>query len=49
MGEYDEVDVYGTFTTKEAAKLGIISVEFQTDAYDSIEPSLAQEMFDKKE
>ncbi|KAI1415887.1 NCS1 nucleoside transporter family protein-like protein [Hypoxylon sp. FL1857] len=49
MGEYDEVDVYGTFTTKEAAKLGIIPVEFQTDAYDSIEPSLAQETFDKKE
>ncbi|OTA52155.1 NCS1 nucleoside transporter family protein-like protein [Hypoxylon sp. EC38] len=49
MGEYDEVDVYGTFTTKEATKLGIIPVEFQTDAYDSIEPSLVQETFEKKE
>ncbi|XXG94517.1 hypothetical protein Hte_000774 [Hypoxylon texense] len=49
MGEYDEVDVYGTFTAKEAEKLGIIPVEFQTDAYDSGEPSLAQETFEKKE
>ncbi|KAI0841945.1 NCS1 nucleoside transporter family protein-like protein [Hypoxylon sp. FL0890] len=49
MGEYDEVDFYGTFTTKEAAKLGVIPVEFHTDADDSIEPSLAQETFDKKE
>ncbi|KAI1385016.1 NCS1 nucleoside transporter family protein-like protein [Hypoxylon trugodes] len=49
LGEYDEVDIYGTFTTKEADKLGIISVEFQTNAYGSGEPSLTQETFDKKE
>ncbi|KAL7629479.1 hypothetical protein AAE478_000999 [Parahypoxylon ruwenzoriense] len=49
MGEYDEVDAYGTFTTKEAEKLGVIPVEFQTEAYDSGEPSLAKETFEKKE
>lgn len=49
MGEYDEVDIYGTFTAKEAEKLGIIPVEFQTDAYDSGEPSLAQETVERKE
>ncbi|KAI1779852.1 NCS1 nucleoside transporter family protein-like protein [Hypoxylon cercidicola] len=49
MGEYDDVDTYGTFTAKEAEKLGICPAESQTDAYDSGEPSLAQETFDKKE
>lgn len=50
MGEYDEADVYGTFTVKEAANLGVIPMDFQTDVYDdSGELSLAQETFDKKE
>ncbi|KAI1107570.1 uracil permease [Jackrogersella minutella] len=49
MGEYDEVDVYGTFTAKEAAALGVIPVELQTEAYNgSGEVSLAQEAFEKK-
>ncbi|KAI0176151.1 NCS1 nucleoside transporter family protein-like protein [Hypoxylon sp. FL1284] len=45
-GEYDEIDTFGTFTAKEAARLGVI---LQTDVYDSVEPSLAQETFEKKE
>ncbi|KAI1382057.1 NCS1 nucleoside transporter family protein-like protein [Hypoxylon crocopeplum] len=51
LGEYDEVDYYGTFTAKEAAKLGVIPIEFQTDAYESGEHSLNQEheTFEKKE
>ncbi|KAI0383979.1 NCS1 nucleoside transporter family protein-like protein [Hypomontagnella monticulosa] len=49
LGEFDEVDVYGTFTAKEAEKLGVIPVEFQTEASGSAEPSLVQEAFEKKD
>ena len=30
-GEYDELDVYGTFTSQEAARLGVIPVEGQLE------------------
>ncbi|KAI1480299.1 uracil permease [Daldinia eschscholtzii] len=49
MGEYDEVDIYGTFTLKEATKLGVVHVELQIDALESREHSLSQELFEKKE
>ncbi|KAI2629867.1 NCS1 nucleoside transporter family protein-like protein [Hypoxylon sp. NC1633] len=49
MGEYDEVDVYGTFTAKEAAKLGVVPVELQTEAGESRKPSLTREMMERKE
>ncbi|KAI1484751.1 uracil permease [Biscogniauxia mediterranea] len=46
LGEFDEVDVYGTFTAKEAIKLGVSTVDQQADSY---EVSLAQTTFEKKE
>ncbi|KAI1802671.1 uracil permease [Daldinia bambusicola] len=49
VGEYDEVDVYGTFTREEATKLGVIHVEFQIDALESGENSSGQEILEKKE
>ncbi|KAF3056241.1 Thiamine transporter THI72 [Daldinia childiae] len=49
MGEYDEVDIYGTFTIKEAAKLGVVHAEFQIDGLESGDHSLAQEIFEKKD
>ncbi|KAI1082723.1 NCS1 nucleoside transporter family protein-like protein [Whalleya microplaca] len=49
MGDYDEVDLYGTFTAEEAAKLGVTPVEQILGIHESNEPSLAQEIFDKKE
>ncbi|KAI1469647.1 uracil permease [Daldinia caldariorum] len=48
LGEYDEVDVYETFTREEATKLGVIHVESQIDALES-EHSSGQEIFEKKE
>ncbi|KAI8958488.1 uracil permease [Daldinia sp. FL1419] len=49
LGEYDEVDVYGTFTAKEAAKLGVVHVEFRIDALESGHHSLTQEIFENKD
>lgn len=39
MGEYDEVDVYGTFTAAEAAKLGVcvLSGSESEDMLDGVE------------
>lgn len=34
MGEYDEVDTYGTFTQAEAAKLGIVPADQVLEAED---------------
>ncbi|KAH9902050.1 uracil permease [Xylariomycetidae sp. FL2044] len=45
LGEYEEIDIYGTFTAEEAAKLGIVPLE----SYGSGEPSLAHEVLEKKE
>ncbi|KAI2613720.1 NCS1 nucleoside transporter family protein-like protein [Hypoxylon fragiforme] len=49
LGEYDEADVYGTFTAREAAKLGVVAAEFQTDTYETPDASLVQEAMEKKE
>ncbi|KAI0013531.1 NCS1 nucleoside transporter family protein-like protein [Xylariaceae sp. FL0662B] len=49
MGEYDEIDLYGTFTAEEAAKLGVIPVEQTLGVPESGEPSLALEICEKKE
>lgn len=37
MGEYDEVDVYGTFTAKEAAKLGIVRLGVSENVREGVE------------
>lgn len=39
LGEHDEVDIYGTFTTKEAENLGIVPLEYQTEGLESLETS----------
>ncbi|KAI0594102.1 uracil permease [Biscogniauxia sp. FL1348] len=46
LGEFDEVDMYGTFTAKEAINLGVSTAEQQADLY---EVSLTQTTFEKKE
>ncbi|KAF2488825.1 uracil permease [Lophium mytilinum] len=37
MGEYDEVDLYGTFTAKEAARLGVMRLEDSGDVIEGEE------------
>jgi NCS1 family nucleobase:cation symporter-1 len=48
MGDYDEVDVYGTFSPKEAAKMGVVPVAQVIDGETS-ETSVVQvqDTFDK--
>lgn len=49
-GEYDEVDYFGTFTSQELAKWGVIPCEQAPVAYgDDGSESQVQETFDKKE
>lgn len=50
MGEYDEVDYYGTFSSKELAKWGVIPPE-QVPVLqgDDASESQVQETFDKKD
>ncbi|KAI5927569.1 uracil permease [Camillea tinctor] len=48
LGEFDEVDVYGTFTAKEAIKLGVSTVDQQADSYE-VSLTQTQTMFEKKE
>lgn len=49
MGEYDEVDYYGTFTSRELAKWGVVTCE-QVPVVDGDHgsESQVQEIFDKK-
>lgn len=50
MGEYDEVDYYGTFTVEECAKWGVIPSEQMPVVYgDESSASQIQETFDKKD
>ncbi|KAI7782198.1 Allantoin permease [Diaporthe eres] len=50
MGEYDEVDYYGTFSSKELAKWGVIPPEQVTVLHgDDASESQVQETFDKKD
>lgn len=50
MGEYDEVDYYGTFTSRELKKWGVIPCEQVpvVDGDDGSE-SQVQETFEKKD
>ncbi|KAJ0109435.1 hypothetical protein J7T55_000360 [Diaporthe amygdali] len=49
MGEYDEVDYYGTFTSQELSKWGVIPCEQVPVVYgDEGSESQVQETFDKK-
>ncbi|KAI5866567.1 NCS1 nucleoside transporter family protein-like protein [Durotheca rogersii] len=48
MGEFDEADMYGTFTAKEAERLGVVTAEFHTDIYDSGEISTARDTLEKE-
>lgn len=50
MGEYDEVDHYGTFTNKELAKWGVVPCEQVPVVYgEDGSESQVQEAFDKKD
>lgn len=50
MGEYDEVDYYGTFTSQELAKWGVIPPEQVPVLHgDGGSESQVQETFDKKD
>lgn len=50
VGEYDEVDHYGTFTIEECAKWGVIPSEQTQVVYeDESSASQIQETFDKKD
>lgn len=51
MGEYDEVDYYGTFTSQELAKWGVIPPEQAVPVLhgDDGSDSQVQETFDKKD
>lgn len=49
MGEYDEVDHYGTFTAEECAKWGVVPSEQMPVIYgDDSSASQVQETFDRK-
>lgn len=37
LGEYDDVDYFGAFTAKEAAKLGISQLDQMTSSLEGIE------------
>lgn len=49
MGEYDDVDVYGTLSRSEAAKLGVVSCDRMPVTYgDDTSATQVAETFDKK-
>lgn len=48
LGDYDEVDVYGTFTAKEAAKHGIVSTSESVQNSRGVEPAESREVIEKK-
>ncbi|KAI1336903.1 NCS1 nucleoside transporter family protein-like protein [Xylariaceae sp. FL0016] len=48
LGEYEDTDIYGTFTAKEAARLGVAPTSAAGDEDTSGEASLAQEVFREK-
>jgi nucleobase:cation symporter-1, NCS1 family len=52
MGDYDEVDYYGTFTSQEAAKLGVIPIDGQLEGRHesdgTSDPAAVSEAFDKE-
>ncbi|KAI0019520.1 uracil permease [Xylariomycetidae sp. FL0641] len=48
LGEYDEIDVYGTFTVAEAARLGVVPREGQGVEISSGEPTVGRAVFEKE-
>lgn len=49
MGEYDDVDVYGTLTPEEATKLGVVPSDQMTMVYgEGFSAINIAENFDKK-
>jgi nucleobase:cation symporter-1, NCS1 family len=49
LGEFDDVDYYGTFTTKEAAKLGVNPIRPHSANFGSRNHVVEQNIFEEKE